>query len=102
MEWLDSKGYGVWIPIGHSPDADLIAEDGERSLRVQVKTSGRYRHSRWEVMLCTKGGNQSWNGVVKLFSATRCDWLFVLVGDGRRCSSPPRRSRVGMACTWAA
>ena len=40
-------------------------------------------------MVCTKGGgNQSWNGVVKRFSATRCDWLFVLVADGRRWFIP--------------
>ena len=34
--------------------------------------------------MCTRGGNQSWNGVVKRFSAARCDRLFVLVADGRR------------------
>jgi hypothetical protein len=39
-------------------------------------------------MLCTRGGNQSWNGLVKLFSATRRDRLFVLVGDGRRWFIP--------------
>jgi hypothetical protein len=88
MEWLGTQGYGVWIPVGHSPDCDLIADDGARLLRVQVKTTTRYRHKRWEVMVCTRGGNQSWNGIVKRFSATRCDWLFVLVGDGRRWFIP--------------
>jgi hypothetical protein len=39
-------------------------------------------------MLCTKGGNQSWNGVAKLFSASRCDRLFVLVADGRHWFIP--------------
>ena len=39
-------------------------------------------------MVCTKGGNQSWNGVVKRFSAARCDRLFVLVADGRRWFIP--------------
>jgi len=75
MEWLGTQGYGVWIPLGHSPDCDLIADDGARLLRVQVKTTTRYRHKRWEVMVCTRGGNQSWNGIVKRFSAMRCDWL---------------------------
>jgi hypothetical protein len=33
-------------------------------------------------------GNRSWTGVVKLFSAERCDRLFVLTGDGRRWFIP--------------
>jgi hypothetical protein len=39
-------------------------------------------------MICTRGGNQTWNGLVKRFSATRCDYLFVLVADGRRWFIP--------------
>lgn len=39
MEWLASKGALVWVPLGHSPDVDLIAELNGRLLRVQVKTS---------------------------------------------------------------
>ena len=43
-------GYTLWIPFGHSPDADLIAEDDERRfLRVQVKTSTVFRKGRWAV-----------------------------------------------------
>jgi hypothetical protein len=89
MEWLTAQGYGVWIPMCHSPHVDLIAEDDEeRMLRVQVKTCVVYRRCRWEVTICTRGGNRSWNGIVKRFSAKRCDWLFVLVGDGRRWFIP--------------
>ena len=88
MEWLGSKGYKLWLPVLHSPDSDLIAEDGDELLRVQVKTTTRYRNRRWEVALCTRGGNQSWNGVSKLFSPSRCDRLFVLVADGRRWFIP--------------
>ena len=55
---------------------------------MQVKTCRRVFNGRFQVMVCTKGGNQSWNGVVKRFSATRCDWLFVLVADGRRWFIP--------------
>jgi hypothetical protein len=44
--------------------------------------------NRWEVTLCTRGGNQSWNGVVKVLDPTRCDYLFVHVGDGRRWFIP--------------
>jgi hypothetical protein len=88
IEWLGAQGYGVWVPIGHSPDCDLIAEGQERLLRVQVKTTTRYRHRRWEVMLCTRGGNQSWSGTVRLFEESPCDRLFVLVEDGRRWFLP--------------
>jgi Holliday junction resolvase-like predicted endonuclease len=88
MEWLGSKGYGVWLPVGHSPDCDLIAEDGDALLRVQVKTSTQRQHGRWRVMVCTRGGNRSWSGLVKRFSSSRCDCLFVLVADGRRWFIP--------------
>ena len=88
MEWLGSQGYGVCFPIGHSPDYDLIADDGQELLRVQVKTTTQHQRRRWEVMICTRGGNQSWNKTVKWFSSTRCDRLFVLVGDGRRWFIP--------------
>ena len=43
---------------------------------------------RFAVTLSTRGGNQSWSGLVKRFSSERCDWLFVLVGDGRRWFIP--------------
>jgi Holliday junction resolvase-like predicted endonuclease len=88
MEWLASQGYGVFYPIGHSPDCDLILDDGHTLQCVQVKTSTRHQNRRWEVMLCTRGGNQSWNGTVKRFSSSRCDRLFVLVADGRRWFIP--------------
>jgi hypothetical protein len=88
MEWLGSKGYGVWLPVGHSPDCDLIAEDGEALWRVQVKTSTQREKGRWRVMVCTRGGNRSWSGLVKRFSSSRCDCLFVLVADGRRWFIP--------------
>ena len=88
MEWLGSRGYGVFVPVGHSPDVDLVADDGEVLIRVQVKTTTLCRNRRWEVTLCTRGGNRSWNGLVKRFSAARCDWLFVLVADGRRWFIP--------------
>ncbi len=88
LEWLGTSGHVVSVPIGHSPDYDLIADDGQDLLRVQVKTSRRFRNERWEVAVCTRGGNQSWNGTVKRFEARRCDRLFVLVADGRRWFIP--------------
>src|SRR3954447_9988116 len=88
MQWLASAGAKLYIPVGHSPDSDLIAEHRGSLLRVQVKTSTCFRKGRWEVTLCTRGGNQSWNGLVKLLDPSRCDYLFVLVGDGRRWFIP--------------
>ncbi len=88
MAWLSSQGYALYIPIGHSPDCDLIAEAKEGLLRVQVKTSTVYRKGRWEVTICTKGGNRSWNGIVKRLDSFRIDYLFVLVADGRRWFIP--------------
>jgi Holliday junction resolvase-like predicted endonuclease len=88
MEWLGSHGFAVYYPIGHSPDCDLVADRDGALLRVQVKTTTRYRNHRWVVMLCTRGENQSWNGTSKLFSTKRCERLFVLVADGRRWFIP--------------
>jgi hypothetical protein len=88
IEWLGSKGYPVWVPIGHSPDYDLVADIDGQLVRVQVKTSMLFVNNRFRVALCTRGGNQSWSGLVKRFSASRCDWLFVLVADGRRWFIP--------------
>ena len=92
MEWLGSKGATVWVPFNHSPHVDLMAEWGEDLLRIQVKTS-TYRGSkpssdRWHVSIATNGGNRSWSGVAKRFDPARVDYLFVLVGDGRRWLIP--------------
>ena len=81
--WLAHAGYRVWIPFGHSPDIDLIAQDEEQLQRIQVKTSTVFRNSRWSVAICTRGGNRSWNGIVKRLDPDRYDYLFVVVGDGR-------------------
>jgi hypothetical protein len=95
MCWLFEHGYDVYLPFGHSPDVDLIGLRGSDISRVQVKTSTVRRNGRWEVTICTRGGNQSWNGLVKRFSASRCDALFVLVADGRRWFIPSDRVEGG-------
>ena len=73
MEWLAKAGAAVFVPLLHSPDYDLVADFGDGPLRVQVKTSTCWTRSRWLVALCTRGGNQSWNGIVKRIDASRCD-----------------------------
>jgi hypothetical protein len=88
IEWLVSRGYPVRLPLGHSPDVDVVTRIEGRLVGVQVKTSTVLRPGRFEVTICTRGGNQSWSGLVKRFSAERCDWLFVLVADGRRWFIP--------------
>jgi PD-(D/E)XK endonuclease len=88
MEWFASKGALVCVPVGHSPDFDFVAVMDEQLLRVQVKTATFFRNMRWEVKVCTLGGNQSWNGLVKRFDARRCEYLFAVVADGRRWCIP--------------
>jgi hypothetical protein len=97
MYWLAMQGAVVSLPVGHSPDYDLIADFGDELARVQVKTATHYRNSRWEAMLCTMGGNQSWQGVVKRFHQSRCDRLFIHVGDGRRWYIPSEAVAAGRA-----
>lgn len=93
IEWLTSKGALVWVPLGHSPDVDLLADFGERLLRIQVKTSTRQVTTprgkrRWGVCVATNGGNRSWSGTTKQFDSRKVDYLFALVGDGRRWFIP--------------
>ena len=88
MDWFASRAAIVCFPIGHSPDWDFIAELDGRLLRVQVKTCISFIKRRWSVTVCTRGGNQSWSGLVKRFDPSSCDYLFVLVGDGRRWCIP--------------
>jgi len=87
--FLSQAGASVFLPFGHSPDADLVADVGGRLCRVQVKTStARIKNGRYVVTLATRGGNQSWSGLVKRFSSERCEYLFVLVADGRQWLIP--------------
>jgi hypothetical protein len=88
MMWFGFRGDAVFMPIGHSRDFDFIAVHDHQLMRVQVKTSTCFRHNRWDVTVCTRGGNQSWNGLVKRLDPTSYDYLFVLVADGRRWLIP--------------
>jgi hypothetical protein len=93
IEWFSRLGARVFIPFGHSPDVDLVADVEGRLLRVQVKTSTQVAEtSRGElrrvVSLKTCGGNQSWSGVAKEIDPGRVDFVFVLTGDGRRWLIP--------------
>jgi PD-(D/E)XK endonuclease len=91
LRWLMGQGAHVSIPFGHSPHYDLVADLSGELLRVQVKTSVCRHKQRWAVTVCTRGGNQSWQGLVKRLDPTRLDYLFVLVADGRQWFIPAPR-----------
>src|SRR5215208_2694016 len=83
IEWFSRLGATTFTPFGHSPDVELVVQLERQLLRVQVKTSTcSFEASdgdlRWEVHLATNGGNQSWNGVAKVFDPSRFDQLFAL------------------------
>jgi PD-(D/E)XK nuclease superfamily protein len=86
--WLLRKGAAVAYPFPAHPDWDLVAEIDGELLRVQVKTSICFARGRWTVQLSTRGGNRSWTGTIKRLDASRCDYVFVLVGDGRQWFIP--------------
>ena len=44
--WLIDQGAKVFLPLGHSPDIDLVADFGDRLASVQVKTSTATRATR--------------------------------------------------------
>ena len=92
MEWLASREAVVWVPFTHSPHVDLMAQFDSDLIRVQVKTSTfrtlRKSGERWHISIATNGGNRSWTGVAKKFDPREVDYLFVLVGDGRRWFIP--------------
>jgi PD-(D/E)XK endonuclease len=97
MQWLVWQGASIALPVGNNRHWDLVAELDGRVVRVQVKTSRCIQARRWKVTLATRGGNQSWNGLTKLLDPSRFDYLFALVGDGRRWFIPADRLEAARA-----
>jgi len=92
IDWLTRQGAVVCKPLFHSPNFDLVAEVAGRLVRIEVKTTqSRTPVGNWSASICTRGGNQSWNGLTKRFDPKLCDFLFVHVGDGRRWFIPAAR-----------
>jgi hypothetical protein len=102
MQWLAWQGASVARPVGNNRHWDVMAEFNGRAIRVQVKTSRCVNKDRWAVTLATRGGNQSWNGLTKYLDPSRFDYLFVLVGDGRRWFIPRVGSRAAVGWPWVA
>src|SRR4051794_28054919 len=92
IAWLAHEGAFIFTPLFRSPDYDLVAEVSGQLVRIEVKTSNsQTRIGNWVVAICTRGGNQSWNKITKRFDPSRCEFLFVHVGDGRRWFIPAVR-----------
>lgn len=82
LEYIVSK------PLFENTPYDLLIDDGAGIQRVQVKTTSSLRNSNYRVELRTKGGNTSWNGVVKCVTSSQCDLLFVYCEDGTQYLIP--------------
>ncbi|MDX6640687.1 MAG: endonuclease [Solirubrobacteraceae bacterium] len=90
IAWLAANTRMVALPLGNASDYDVLAEIDGSIARVQVKTTSQQRGRRWPVSLATRGGNQSWNRIVKRFSAGRCDYLYAHTACGRRWFIPAK------------
>ena len=89
IQWFLSLGAPVFVPIAHTPsDFDLLVHLDGKVLARAGQDDDLPGRKRFAVAVCTRGGNQSWNGLVKRFESSRCDYLFVHAGDGRRWFIP--------------
>lgn len=88
IAYFTGLGYSVSIPLTESQRYDLIVDDGETLYRVEVKTTRYRRENRYIAKLSTQGGNQSWGGVVKKFSAADADYVFIVTEYGVRFLIP--------------
>lgn len=75
IAYYTSQGYAVFVPVADVSRYDLVVDTGTSLLRVEVKTTTQPGGA---VGLRTKGGNSSWNGVVKRVSGTDCDVVFAV------------------------
>lgn len=78
-----SLGHTVSKPLNHSTYYDLIVDVDGVLKKVECKSSTYKANKKsYQVSLCTSGGNQSWNKVVKKIDSTKVDEIFILDGDG--------------------
>lgn len=83
-------GAKVSKPLFENTPYDLVVDLEGKLSRVQVKsTSYQNRSGNYILELRTKGGNSSWNGVVKTVDSSGCDLLFAYCTDGSIYVIPP-------------
>ena len=89
IAYFTQLGWTVSIPLTKSQSYDLIVDDGTGLKKVQVKTSGNVRKSdnKYEVLLKTCGGNQSFH-TTKHFDPSAVQILFILLSNGDRYCIP--------------
>lgn len=76
------NGYVVSIPLTDSQDYDLIVDNGNKLLKVQVKTTGyKTDYGVYNCSLTVKGGNRSGTGKTKKISLDSFDLLFILTSE---------------------
>jgi hypothetical protein len=88
IQWFGLQGWSISMPLIDSQPYDLVADDGERLYRVQVKTTThRSPYGVFVVSLKTNGGNQSFH-TTKPFDPCARDLLYVLTDDRSRYLIP--------------
>lgn len=92
----------VSIPLADNQGYDLVVEWRRQLLKVQVKTTTRRSpRGRFDVMLATAGGNQSFH-TVKLFDPDAIDLVYVLTDAGDRYVIPANQIEARRGITLGA
>lgn len=88
--YYTKSGCIVSKPLSENTPYDLIVDNGNKILRIQVKTSSykRYPNGGYTVQLKTNGGNQSGKGKSSFIDKNFVDVVFVLCEDGNYYSIP--------------
>jgi len=89
IHYFSKKGYVVSVPLVDAQAYDLIVDDGNRLLKVQVKTTGRKNKSgtSYIVKLDTVWTNATSN-MRKNFDNTKVDYIYVYTLDGNEFLIP--------------
>lgn len=91
IAFYSKKGWTVSIPVTDSQDYDLVVDDGDKLLKVQVKTTrsrdAKKKSSPYIVYLRTTGGNKS-GQTAKKFTNNKSDIVFILTDSGELYSIP--------------
>lgn len=82
IDYFTAKGIPVSIPLNDTQKYDLVIDMDGVLKKVQVKTSNCLsENNTYEVQLRNCGGS-SGKSVVRKFDNTKCDFLFILTGNG--------------------